>query len=73
MRQMSMASKIIFMLDSFDGPYGGTETQFWHLLNLLDRERFEHVAERLDRQLENAEEWRDVCTRYFRQFFPEPA
>ncbi len=35
-----MASKIIYLLDSFDGPYGGTETQLWHLVQRLDRSEF---------------------------------
>jgi L-malate glycosyltransferase len=35
-----MASKIIYLLDSFDGPYGGTETQLWHLVKRLDRNEF---------------------------------
>ncbi len=34
----------------------------------VDRERFEHVKVRLEMQLDNAKEWRDVCLAYFRQF-----
>jgi alpha-glucuronidase len=34
----------------------------------IDTERFLHVKERLDTQLENAKEWRDVCIRYFAGF-----
>ncbi len=34
----------------------------------IDRERFDHVAERLAMQLDNAKEWRDVCLRYFAGF-----
>lgn len=36
-----MADKIVYLLDSFDGPYGGTERQLWQLLKGLDRRRFE--------------------------------
>jgi alpha-glucuronidase len=36
--------------------------QDWALLKeKIDQERFDHVAERLTMQLENAKEWRDVC------------
>jgi alpha-glucuronidase len=34
----------------------------------IDAERLEHVKERLDLQLENAKEWRNVCIRYFAGF-----
>lgn len=38
----------------------------WRLLeNLIDSERFEHVLERLDVQLRDAIEWRDVVNTYF--------
>ncbi len=43
----------------------------------IDNERFQHVKERLDMQLENVQEWRDVCIKYFAGFvetgdaFPE--
>ncbi len=33
----------------------------------IDRERFEHVRARLEHQLENAREWREVCVKYFGQ------
>ncbi len=34
----------------------------------IDQERFDHVKERLQIQLENAKEWRDVCVKYFGGF-----
>jgi glycosyltransferase involved in cell wall biosynthesis len=36
-----MKQKVLFVLDSFPGPHGGTESQFWLLINGLDRTRFE--------------------------------
>jgi len=33
-------TKVLFVLDEFPGPYAGTETQFWLLVNGLDRRRF---------------------------------
>lgn len=38
----------------------------------IDQERFEHVSERLEMQLENAMEWRDVCLEYFGGFAESP-
>lgn len=35
-----MAEKIVYLLDSFDGPYGGTETQLWHILKKMDKSQF---------------------------------
>ncbi len=41
----------------------------WNLLEgKIDRQRFDHVKARLEMQLENAQEWRDVCLEYFVQF-----
>ena len=40
-RRELMKRKILFVLDSFPGPTGGTESQFWLLLNGLDRSRYE--------------------------------
>jgi alpha-glucuronidase len=34
----------------------------------VDHDRFIHVMERLNLQLENAKEWRDVCVKYFGRF-----
>ncbi len=36
-----MAQRIGYLIDSFVGPWAGTERQLWHLLEGLDRERFE--------------------------------
>ena len=38
----------------------------------IDQERFDHVKARLRMQLENAQEWRDVCLEYFGQFAESP-
>ncbi|MBN1833346.1 MAG: alpha-glucuronidase [Deltaproteobacteria bacterium] len=38
----------------------------------IDEERFEHVKARLEMQLENAQEWRDVCLDYFGRFAESP-
>jgi alpha-glucuronidase len=35
------------------------------LKNLIDSERFEHVLKRLDIQIKDACEWRDVVNAYF--------
>ena len=42
----------------------------WHtrLRHYVDDQRWREVDERLDVQVENAREWRDVCLGYFRQF-----
>ncbi len=41
----------------------------WNMLaGKIDEERFDHVKTRLEIQLENAKEWRDVCIGYFGQF-----
>jgi alpha-glucuronidase len=43
--------------------------QDWNSLeNKIDRQRFKQVKIRLDMQLENARQWRDVCLKYFGQF-----
>ena len=34
----------------------------------VDKERFDHVKARLELQIENAKEWRDVCIKYFGKF-----
>ncbi|HEY8420864.1 MAG TPA: alpha-glucuronidase family glycosyl hydrolase [Thermoclostridium sp.] len=39
--------------------------QWLSLINLIDDERFEHVLERLDIQIRDAIEWRDVVNSYF--------
>jgi alpha-glucuronidase len=39
-----------------------------NLESKIDAARFEHVRARLEDQLENAREWRDVCIKYFGQF-----
>jgi alpha-glucuronidase len=38
------------------------------LQDKIDPQRYEHVSERLARQLENARLWREVCIDYFGQF-----
>ncbi len=38
------------------------------LAGKVDQERFEHVNRRLEMQLTNAEQWRDICLAYFGQF-----
>jgi alpha-glucuronidase len=41
----------------------------WETLDgKIDEERFEHVCQRLQMQLDDAEKWRDSCLAYFRQF-----
>jgi len=42
----------------------------WHtkLRHYVDEQRWHEVDERLEDQLQNAREWRDVCLGYFRQF-----
>ena len=34
----------------------------------IDPQRYQHVSQRLARQLDNAREWREVCLNYFGQF-----
>ncbi|MDR2877614.1 MAG: glycosyltransferase [Chromatiales bacterium] len=36
-----MVQRIAFIIDSYTGPWAGTERQLWYLLQHLDRERFE--------------------------------
>ena len=36
-----MSQKIVFLIDSFTGPWAGTERQLWYLLQGIDRQRFE--------------------------------
>lgn len=36
-----MSRRIVFLIDSFDGPWAGTERQLWYLLQGIDRRRFE--------------------------------
>lgn len=49
-----------------------TETyqNLWHnkMRGYVDEQRWREVDERLQKQMENAREWRDVCLNYFRQF-----
>lgn len=46
-----------------------TMQKSWDLLEgKIDQKRFEHVKARLEMQRENAEQWRDVCIKYFSQF-----
>jgi alpha-glucuronidase len=42
----------------------------WHnkMRHFIDEQRWREVDERLQHQVENAREWRDVCLRYFGQF-----
>ena len=42
----------------------------WHtkMRHYIDEQRWREVDERLEDQLQNAREWRDVCLRYFGQF-----
>ncbi|MEZ5543303.1 MAG: glycosyltransferase [Pseudomonadota bacterium] len=35
-----MTHRIVFLIDSFTGPWAGTERQLWHLMQGLDRQRF---------------------------------
>jgi alpha-glucuronidase len=35
---------------------------------MIDEQRWREVDERLKRQLTNAQEWRDVCLKYFGEF-----
>lgn len=46
----------------------GMQKEWDSLEGKVDTERFEHVKARLELQLENAKEWRDVCIGYFSQF-----
>jgi alpha-glucuronidase len=34
----------------------------------IDPERHAHVSRRLEQQLENAHQWREVCSKYFGRF-----
>jgi L-malate glycosyltransferase len=36
-----MSQRIVFLIDSFTGPWAGTERQLWYLLEGIDRRRFE--------------------------------
>ncbi len=38
---MRMSQSIVFLIDSFTGPWAGTERQLWYLLEGIDRRRFE--------------------------------
>lgn len=38
------------------------------LAGKIDAERYLHVRERIDMQIQNAKEWRDVCIKYFAGF-----
>ena len=51
-----------------------TYQNLWHnkMRAYVDEQRWREVDERLQWQVENAREWRDVCLKYFRQF-AEPA
>ncbi len=42
----------------------------WHykMRHYIDEQRWREVDERLEHQVENAREWRDVCLKYFGQF-----
>ena len=42
----------------------------WHnkMRHFVDEQRWREVDERLEHQVENAREWRDVCLKYFGQF-----
>jgi alpha-glucuronidase len=41
----------------------------WYSLeDKIDRQRFDHVKKRLEMQLENAQQWRDICLEYFGRF-----
>ena len=42
----------------------------WHtkMRHFIDEQRWREVDERLEDQVQNAREWRDVCLRYFSQF-----
>ena len=42
----------------------------WHtkMRHFIDEQRWREVDERLEDQLQNAREWRDVCLKYFGQF-----
>jgi len=38
------------------------------LRHFIDEQRWREVDERMQHQVENAREWRDVCLKYFGQF-----
>ena len=42
----------------------------WHnkMLHYVDEQRWREVDERMEHQVKNAREWRDVCLKYFGQF-----
>ena len=45
----------------------------WNLLaGKIDKERYDHVLNRLDIQLENSGKWREVCLEYFGRFAEKP-
>lgn len=43
----------------------GLKEKWMGLKGLIDAERYEHVLERLEEQIEHAKEWRDVINSYF--------
>lgn len=45
--------------------------QWQNMRKYVDKQRFEEVSARLSHQLENAKEWRDVCTKYFQSIEQE--
>lgn len=45
--------------------------QWQNMRKYVDQQRFEEVSARLSHQLENAKEWRDVCTKYFQSIEQE--
>jgi alpha-glucuronidase len=40
----------------------------YKMRHYVDEQRWREVDERLQHQVENAREWRDVCLKYFGQF-----
>jgi alpha-glucuronidase len=50
----------------------GLATRWRTLEGKVDRERFEAVRAKLQRQAEEAAEWRDKCLRYFQRFSQRP-
>jgi alpha-glucuronidase len=38
----------------------------------VDKQRYEEVTERMNHQVYNAQEWRDVCLKYFQTFSKQP-
>jgi alpha-glucuronidase len=50
-----------------------TMAKTWNSLEgKIDQQRFDHVKERLELQLENAQQWHDVCLEYFGRFAESP-